>query len=142
MTSIPWPAPAADLAVDARSAVVESGGAWQLVGSVCGACGAVTFPSRSICHRCLGSDVRTGPVGNAGELYTWSTVHVSSSRPVPYTLGYVDLPRDLRVLAVIAAEPASLRIGQPVRLTVGDDGWAFVPGRAGIDGIGGEASER
>lgn len=134
MTPIPGPAPAADLAVDARSAVVESGGAWQLAGSVCEACGAVTFPSRTICHDCLSSDVRAEPVGNSGELYTWSTVHVSSSRPVPYTLGYVDLPRELRVLAAIDADPASLRIGQRVELAVGDDGWAFVPGRAGIDG--------
>jgi uncharacterized OB-fold protein len=134
MTSLPGPAPAADLAVNARSAVVESDGAWQLAGSVCGACGAVTFPSRTMCHHCLSSDVQTGPVGSTGELYSWSTVHVSSSRPVPYTLGYVDLPRGLRVLALIAADPARLRIGQQVRLAVGDGGWAFVPGRAGTDG--------
>jgi uncharacterized protein len=133
MTTVPGPgpAPAADLAVSASSAVVESDGAWQLAGSVCASCGAVTFPSRTICHRCLSTDVEAGPVGNAGELYTWSTVHVSSSRPVPYTLGYVDLPRGLRVLAVIDADPASLRIGQRVGLAVGDDGWAFVPREGG-----------
>lgn len=128
----PAPTPAPDLAVDASSAVVESGGGWQLAGAECGTCGAVTFPSRTICHCCLSTDVTTGPVGNAGELYTWSTVHVSSSRPVPYTLGYVDLPRGLRVLAVIAADPAGLRIGQRVELTVGEaNGWAFAPRKGG-----------
>lgn len=130
MKPSPGPPPAADLAVDARSAVVSAGGAWQLAGSECAHCGAVTFPSRTICHQCLSSDVRTAPVGSAGELYSWSTVYVSSSRPVPYTLGYVDLPRGLRVLAVIDADPASLRIGQQVRLAVGDGSWVFVPGEA------------
>ncbi|MGH3246996.1 MAG: OB-fold domain-containing protein [Trebonia sp.] len=57
---------------------------------------------------------------------SWATVHVSSSRPVPYTLGYVDLPRELRVLALIGGDPAGLRIGQPVELLVGDGGWTFV----------------
>src|SRR3546814_2520605 len=36
-------------------------------------------------------------VGPEGVLYSFSTVHVSSSQPVPYTIGYVDFPGDVRV---------------------------------------------
>src|SRR3546814_17957815 len=37
-------------------------------------------------------------VGPEGVLYRFPTVHVSSSQPVPYMLGYVDFPGDVRVL--------------------------------------------
>ncbi|MGH3246995.1 MAG: zinc ribbon domain-containing protein [Trebonia sp.] len=59
----PVPQPTADLDVDLSRAVVQPGGAWQLAGSVCAACAAVTFPARARCHRCLSGDVAAVPVG-------------------------------------------------------------------------------
>src|SRR3546814_10819332 len=47
------------------------------------------------------SDFQCVEVGPEGVLYSFSTVHVSSSQPVPYTIGYVDFPGDVRVLAKV-----------------------------------------
>lgn len=62
-----------------------------------------------------------------GRLYTWSTVYVSASRPVPYTLGYVDLDDGLRVLARLDGDPGALRMDGPVRLVPGPDELTFAP---------------
>lgn len=67
------------------------------------------------------------PENVSGRLYTWSTVHVSASRPVPYTLGYVDLEDGLRVLAVLAGPSGELQLDGPVRLMAGPDGLTFAP---------------
>jgi uncharacterized OB-fold protein len=53
-------------------------------------------------------------------------VHVSSSRPTPYTLGFVDLPGDLRVLGEIHGDLTELQLGDPVVLAVeGEGAWGF-----------------
>lgn len=41
------------------------------------------------------------PVGPFGTLYVYTTVHVSSSREIPYTLGYVDFEEGFRTLAEV-----------------------------------------
>lgn len=68
-----------------------------------------------------------GPACTTGRLYSWSTVHVSASRPVPYTLGYVDLDDGLRVLATLAGDIAELRVDGPVRLVAGRGELTFAP---------------
>jgi uncharacterized OB-fold protein len=68
-----------------------------------------------------------GPACTTGRLYSWSTVHVSASRPVPYTLGYVDLDDGLRVLAVLDGEAGELRMDGPVRLLPGRGELTFAP---------------
>ena len=67
------------------------------------------------------------PACATGRLYSWSTVHVSASRPVPYTLGYVDLDDGLRVLARLDGDPGALRMDGPVRLVPGPDELTFAP---------------
>ena len=59
--------------------------------SRCGHCGSLAYPPRELCHRCGQPGGTAEPLTPSGRLYTWSTVHVSASRPVPYTIGYVDL---------------------------------------------------
>jgi uncharacterized protein len=72
-----------------------------------------------------------GPACATGRLYSWSTVHVSASQPVPYTLGYVDLDDGLRVLARLDGDTSELRMDGPVRLAAGRGGLTFAPlGRA------------
>jgi uncharacterized OB-fold protein len=60
-----------------------------------------------------------------GKLYSFSTVHVSSSRPTPYTLGYIDLDDGLRLLATLAGDPKELAPDIPVSLISVSNGWAF-----------------
>ncbi|MQA78855.1 MAG: hypothetical protein GEV10_10335 [Streptosporangiales bacterium] len=100
----------------------------RLLGSRCRTCDARAFPSRSLCFGCLGTDLEPLALGPAGVLYSYSTVRVSASRAVPYTLGYVDLPEGPRVLAELGGDPDRYRPDQPVHLAVAADGsWSFVP---------------
>jgi uncharacterized protein len=68
-----------------------------------------------------------GPACATGRLYSWSTVHVSASRPVPYTLGYVDLEDGLRVLALLDGDTSELRMDGPVRLVTRHGELTFAP---------------
>ncbi len=66
-------------------------------------------------------------VGPEGVLYSFSTVHVSSSQPVPYTIGYVDFPGDVRVLAKVRGPRHDLRCDGIVRLASEGSEWFVEP---------------
>jgi uncharacterized OB-fold protein len=79
-----------------------------------------------VCNLCLSSPQEEVSLGNSGRLYAFSTVHVSSSRPVPYTLGFVDLPSGVRVLALLFGPTSELKIDDEVVVTAGDGSdWGF-----------------
>lgn len=102
----------------------------ELVGSECPKCGKRAFPTRAFCERC-GNDagMRETPLSRRGVLYSFTVVHIAPPVfPVPYAIGFVDLPGDVRVLAQIDADPR-LRIGDEMELA------ATVGGEA-ADGIG------
>jgi uncharacterized OB-fold protein len=65
--------------------------------------------------------------GPRGTLYSYSTVHVSSSRPTPYTIGYVDFENGVRVLAQVEAGATPLACDQPVELRADGHRWFVVP---------------
>ncbi|MFG1465593.1 Zn-ribbon domain-containing OB-fold protein [Xanthobacter sp. DSM 24535] len=110
----------------------------RLIGSACRDCGVHTFPAREFCPEC-GSEQVTPDVALAptGRLYSFTTVRQAPpGRRTPYNLGYVDLDDDVRVMAQVEADPATLQIGMPLHLriqTVGrqDDldliGYVFIP---------------
>ncbi len=107
---------------DGLSAVTEDlrpGPGWR--GSECTRCGALAYPARAACYRCGATDASAAALSAAGRLYSWSTVRVSASQPVPYTLGYVDLPEGVRVLALIDGDPAGLSPDCRVRLVPATD---------------------
>lgn len=60
-----------------------------------------------------------------GTLYSYSTIHVSATRPTRYTLGYVDFPDGMLVLAHVelrdGGEPLSC--DQVVELRAQGDEW-------------------
>lgn len=66
-------------------------------------------------------------VGPEGVLYSFSTVHVSSSQSVPYTIGYVDFPGDVRVLAKVRGLHHALRCDCVVRLASEGSEWFVEP---------------
>ena len=66
-------------------------------------------------------------VGPEGVLYSFSTVYVSSSQPVPYTIGYVDFPGDVRVLAKVRGPDHALRCDCVVRLASEGSEWFVEP---------------
>jgi uncharacterized protein len=108
-------------------------GVAHLNGTRCPRCHMAAFPSRAVCHRCGGVDLAPAEIGPRGRLYTWTTVHVSGRRPAPYTLGYIDLPEDLRVLALVQGDTGSLHPGMAMRLVTAGGDLVFAPagGEAG-----------
>jgi uncharacterized OB-fold protein len=98
----------------------------QLLGSRCSTCGTEFFPRRQLCFACGADTVADAELGARGVLYSYSRVEVSSSRPTPYTLGYVDLDSGVRVLADITVPADRLVADLPVVLTTCPDGtWSF-----------------
>lgn len=117
--------PHADLAGD-EPVVAPGADGPRLVGARCGGCGTAWFPYRAVCPSCAAPGPGRLLLGPAGTLYSWSTVHISSSRPVPYTLGYVDMAEGVRVLATI--KPARpLILNGSCRLVASPAGWWFEP---------------
>jgi uncharacterized OB-fold protein len=118
--------PVADLETFERPELaIEADGA-HLAGSRCEGCGAVHFPQRLSCFECLSTDLSPYSLAATGTLYSWTVVRVSSSRPVPYAVGFVDLPEGVRVFADLSGKFEQFRIDMPVELAVDDEGaWTF-----------------
>lgn len=114
--------PIADIDGDRRDVV---GG--MLAGSRCLACGALAFPARDACMACGRRDMTGTALATTGTLYSSTTIHVSSSRPTPYAIGYVDLDDGVRVLTGIAGPADLLQPDSRVRLDPDRDTLCFVP---------------
>ena len=101
----------------------DADGTPHLVGGRCCACGARSFPKALVCSGCLSEEVESVTLASEGTLYSFAAVHAAPPGwRLPYVLGYVDLPDNVRVLAHIAAAPEELRIDMPVHLSVGEVG--------------------
>ncbi|SHL07534.1 Uncharacterized OB-fold protein, contains Zn-ribbon domain [Pseudonocardia thermophila] len=103
----------------------DGSGRPALRGSRCPACGRRAFPPRDVCQHCLHDGLEDVTLGSVGTLHAFSTVHVSSCRPVPYVLAFVDLPADVRVLTTLACPADEVVIGDEVQVVRTDEGWAF-----------------
>lgn len=124
-------APFQDLGQARGAHLLQAGGATALRGGQCRACQRRFFPLMASCPYCSAAAPEAVALARAGTLYTYTTVHVSSSRPTPYDLGYVDLEPGVRVLAPLTAGSTPWRPEMPVRLQVAAEGeWSFVPGEA------------
>jgi uncharacterized protein len=110
----------------------------QLIGSRCGACGIVTFPSQDSCPRCASTDMREQLLERRGRLWAWTTQHFPPPSPpyagpigeafVPFGIGYVELPGEVKVEARLTeADPERLAEGMEMELVV-------VPFRTDDDG--------
>lgn len=99
---------------------IHPDGSGNLVGSRCTSCGSHFFPVREACSGCLSRDLETVPLSTEGILYTFSIVRQSAPQfEVPYALGYVDLPEDLRIMGQISGcDIEDITIGMPVRLVL------------------------
>ncbi|MEM8782320.1 MAG: OB-fold domain-containing protein [Planctomycetota bacterium] len=125
--------PVSDLASASEPCVVEHNGEVRLRAGRWSGSGAWAFPLNGL-DAAGAEPVEVGP---EGKLYSFTTVHVSSSRPVPYVLGYVDFPEGLRVLATVeTADPARLRCDLPVRLAREGERWWVEPTAEGSDATG------
>ena len=100
----------------------------RLLGSRCSQCETVTFPRQGSCPRCTSMDVREWRLATRGRLWTWTVQYFEPKSPYvpvdgdafePYGVGYVELAGEVRVESRLTeADPARLRIGMPMALTV------------------------
>lgn len=119
--------PFAVQAVSPAQNVIHTENGDRIRGVECCRCGLKFLPGRVICPGCAESELRGCLLRTYGKLYSFTTVHVSSTRTTPYTIGYVDLDEGVRLLATIAGNPRAISPDISVRLT-GDTGrWTFEP---------------
>lgn len=123
--------PFRDLAEGARGAAFErQGDVVMLRGSRSKSSGSLAFPAREVCLETGARDMEPMLFGPRGTLYSYSTVHVSSTRATPYTIGYVDFPNGVRVLANVespAGQPLTLLCDGPVEVRADGERWFVVP---------------
>ena len=120
----------------------------RLLGSRCVNCGNHMFPRQSGCPKCMFDEQEDVELATEGTLWTWTVQAFPPKAPpylgpigddfVPYGVGYVELPGQLRVEArLTVSDPAQLTVGMPMklvldRLGVYEDGndivtYAFAP---------------
>lgn len=103
-------------------------GVVRLRGSVSLSSGTAAFPAREVCLSTGARDMVPMTFGPFGRLYSYTTVHVSSSRPTPYTIGYVDFENGVRVLAEVRAGSNGLPdCDDEVEVRAEDETWFVVP---------------
>lgn len=120
--------PIADLEIEAREDYRIDGDDVLLVASRSASSGEMAFPQRAFCPVTGARDMAPVTFGPRGVLYSFSTVHVSSSRETPYTLGYVDFDNGLRVMAQVrAGNGTELRCDMAVRTGADAEGWFVEP---------------
>lgn len=127
-------APLVDLGELDQLRFVERDGAILLVGSESASSGVRTYPAKAICPDTGARDMRPFMIGPCGSLYAFSEVHVSSSRETPYTIGYVDFPQGVRVLASVRGPAVALDCDMLVVLQADGKDWFVAP-------LGPEASQ-
>ena len=98
----------------------------RLIGGVCRACRAVSFPRPASCARCTSTKIEEHLLSRAGTLWSWTVQRFEPKEPYigsgpfePYGVGYVDLAGEVLVESrLTTADPLQLEIGQPVELVV------------------------
>ena len=108
-----------------------------LLGSECVKCGTVSFPRQMSCPRCTSSEVTERRLARRGTLWSWTIQRFRPKSPpytgpeefIPYGVGYVELPGEVRVEARLTeSDPSKLQIGMEMELTlIPDASFAFRP---------------
>jgi uncharacterized OB-fold protein len=99
---------------------IGANGVPQLIGGRCRDCEARSFPRAEVCTACLSENIETINLPDQGNLYSYSIIHQAPKNwAVPYALGYIDLPGDVRVLAHLDVPADKIEIDMAMRLSVG-----------------------
>lgn len=101
----------------------------QLIGGKCRSCGNHTFPISAGCPKCAGTEIDKALLGNSGTLWAWtvqgfapkSPPYLGNNNPSefkPFGVGYVELPEVIVEARLTESEPAKLKEGMPMALTL------------------------
>ena len=119
--------PIADLSHSTGNPFTHIDGQVLLRGSQSRSSKSKAFPARETCLETGARDMEELLFGPTGTLYSFSTVHVSATRSVPYLIGYIDFPNGVRVLAQLEGKETDFQCDQPVELRAEGDRWFAIP---------------
>ncbi len=95
-------------------------GEGKLMAAKCKSCGTILLPPRPACSKCLSKELQWIPVKPAGELLTYTVIHVSPKEfesKAPYALGIVRFDNGGQLLGMIRdIEPTKLQVGMNVTI--------------------------
>ncbi|HZP41494.1 MAG TPA: Zn-ribbon domain-containing OB-fold protein [Candidatus Binatia bacterium] len=96
-----------------------------LVVQRCRGCGALRFPARELCSRCLSRESEWTPVSGRGAVFSWAVMHQvyhpGFADAVPYAVVVVELAEGGRLLSNVVDCPIDrLRVGMPVEVVFED----------------------
>jgi len=97
----------------------------QLVVQRCEDCGALRFPAREVCSRCLSRRAGWQPVSGRGTVFSVAVMHQANhpafAAEVPYAVVVVELEEGVRIVSSIVDVPArEIPIGLPVEVVFDD----------------------
>ena len=97
----------------------------ELVVHRCRGCGALRFPARDICSRCLAREADWAPVSGRGTVFSFAVMHQvyhpGFADAVPYAVVVVELEEGVRMLSNVVDCPVDqLAIGMPVEAVFED----------------------
>jgi uncharacterized OB-fold protein len=100
--------------------IPQDGSSPFLKGYRCKQCGKLDFPKMNPCPGCWGEEFDMIPLSRQGTLYSFADIHIGQpGMTTPYIVGYVDLPENIRIFALLDGEVGSFRCDEPVELTIG-----------------------
>jgi uncharacterized OB-fold protein len=93
----------------------------HLIAGRCKSCGKYTFPKYYACPFCFSDDLEDAPLSPKGILHSFTIVRRSlPGYPVPYVLGLVNFPEEVRVMAQIeTSNPERLELDIEMEVTTG-----------------------
>lgn len=108
---------------------VPDDGTPYLKGYQCDKCGQLDFPKLSPCPSCWGEEFKVVKLSTTGKLYSFSDLYIGQpGLETPYVCGYIDLPEDIRIFAMLKGDVDTFTCDETVRLTTG-------PIRKNADGL-------
>lgn len=92
----------------------------DLMGVWCNECNHVLPPLTDTCYYCCSTDLKKMKLSCHGKLYSYTTVYQPHKHlEVPYSVGYVDLPEGIRMMAPLKTrEGKPFHVGMPMKLSV------------------------
>ncbi len=82
----------------------------------CAECGAINYPAREVCRKCLGDRLEPAPVSGTGTLLARSTLHVSGEAVfrarLPWRIGSVRL--DCGAVLIVHLASGAHAVGEAV----------------------------
>lgn len=100
--------------------VPDDGSPPYLKGYQCKKCGQMDFPKLSPCPSCWGDEFVMVPLSRKGTLYSYADIYIGQpGLETPYIIGYIDLPENIRIFAMLDGEVESFNCDEEVELTIG-----------------------